>query len=736
MNAAAEQTAKPRPWLGLSLFQRVLLALSLGLTLGLLIGEFAAPLRIVGDVYVGLLQMTVLPFIVCSVISNIGRLTVVEAKRLARVGLAVLAALWALGFAAIVIIAQALPTLPAGSFFSTSLLEPSREFDFLAIFVPSNPFRSLAENLVPGVVVFCIFVGLALIRSPDKTPIITALDSLNDLLGRVANSITTLSPFGVFAISASAAGTITLEEFGRLQAYLVIFAIAVLILTLVVLPLVIAAVTPFTFRDVLETQGNVLVTAFAIGSVFAVIPMMVEAQKTMVERLAERRPGIDREALAAGAEFAIPLAYPFPHLGKIVTLIFLPFAAWFYGQPLGLMDYPNLLGTATFLSFGKVTVTVPFLLDLLEIPADIFRLFLMSSVIASPLSDLMGAAHLMAFTTLLTCALNGMLRLRNFRALTAAAISVGVLVLTSVATERGLAFLLSDLFRRENVIANMSLLETRVPFEIAPIGEPNPDVLLPDETGYQRIIRRNKLRVGFEPDNLPFTYYNANGDLVGHDIDLAHRLAQDSELDLEFVPFHPATLREQLAEDHFDVAISGIGVSLTAFPDDAWSIPYMTLNLAFVVRDHDKDEFSDFESLGTGKRLVIGVYEGQRFENQVRKALPDARIVTLWSESQFFEGPPEWMDALATSAQVGSAWTLIHPEYAVAHMPMLELSSPVAMLIAGGDEKTEDTLETWIRIKQHDGSLDRLHEYWILGRGASPTGKRWSVIRDVLGWVD
>jgi hypothetical protein len=29
-----------------------------------------------------------------------------------------------------------------------------------------------------------------------------------------------------------------------------------------------------------------------------------------------------------------------------------------------------------------------------------------------------------------------------------------------------------------------------------------------------------------------------------------------------------------------------------------------------------------------------------------------------------------------------------------------------------------------------------LYDFWILGRGAASTEPRWSVIRDVLGWVD
>ena len=79
---------KPARLPRLSPFQRIVIALLLGIAVGVFLGEYAAPLRTVGDVYVGLLQMTVLPFIICSVIGNIGRLTIDESKRLAAVSFA------------------------------------------------------------------------------------------------------------------------------------------------------------------------------------------------------------------------------------------------------------------------------------------------------------------------------------------------------------------------------------------------------------------------------------------------------------------------------------------------------------------------------------------------------------------------------------------------------------------------------------------------------------------------
>jgi len=573
-------------------------------------------------------------------------------------------------------------------------------------------------------------------QSPNKKEIVGLFITLNDTLGRVSNYVTRLSPIGVFAIAASSAGTITLEEFGRLQGYFVIYGTAVLLLVFVLLPLIVSAVTPFRYVDIIATQGNVLITALAIGSVFAVIPLLVESQKRLVDRLEESGSRPSRRELEHAADFVIPLAYPFPHLGKIVTLIFIPFAAWFYGRPMDATDYASFIASGLFLSFGKVTVTIPFLLDLQELPADIFRLFLMSSAVAGPLSDMLGAAHLLAFTSLTTCAMSGLLVLKRVRMAGAVAICLAAAVVTVGVTHLALNRLFNDFLSRENVIAQMNPMQENSPNVILPISEPNSVELLPGESPMERIERRGKIRVGFDPDNLPYSYYNARGELVGHDIDLAHRLAKDFGLELEFVPINALTLVDQLREDHFDVAASGIAVNIGAFEEATYSQSYLNVSLAFVSADHRRSDFASMEALGTGEGLVLGIKKGSYFNQYVRELLPDARLVELWSESQFFEGPPERMDALVTTAEGGSAWTLIHPEFAVVDPRGNETSASIAFLFARADTQIAADIGTWLQLKRNDGTLRRLYEYWILGRGAKPVRRRWSVIRDVLSWTD
>ena len=64
-----------------SLSRRIFFGLIAGVACGLFFGEYCAPLKILGDAFVNLLQMTVLPYITASLILNIGRLTPQRARR-------------------------------------------------------------------------------------------------------------------------------------------------------------------------------------------------------------------------------------------------------------------------------------------------------------------------------------------------------------------------------------------------------------------------------------------------------------------------------------------------------------------------------------------------------------------------------------------------------------------------------------------------------------------------------
>ncbi|MDC0936301.1 cation:dicarboxylase symporter family transporter, partial [Pirellulales bacterium] len=92
--------------------------LLLGILCGVFFGEYCAPLQIVGQAYVGLLQMTVLPYLVTSLIAKMGRLDLQQARKLGAVMLVTLVILWAIGIGLVVAASAIFPPIEGASFFS------------------------------------------------------------------------------------------------------------------------------------------------------------------------------------------------------------------------------------------------------------------------------------------------------------------------------------------------------------------------------------------------------------------------------------------------------------------------------------------------------------------------------------------------------------------------------------------------------------------------------------------
>ena len=324
---------------GPQLTTQIVIGILAGLACGLFFGEHVEPISWVGSVFIGLLQMAVLPYVAVSLVANIGSLTLGSGIRLMRISILVMLALWLIGLVSLVILAQAFPDWETGSFFSSRFTESPPSADWLNLFVPSNPFRALSENWIPAVVVFSMGLGIALMKHPQKERLLQPLDVLIDSLFALNKLVIKLTPVGMFAIVAHTAGTIDLRQFELLQGYLLTYGFASLALSLAILPLIVSAVTPLKYLDVIRACRDPLVAAFVIGNSFVVLPMVIGAVKNL-----ELQINYKGDPGARPPEYLVPLAYPFPDIGRIVGLIFIPFAAWFFGSVIELEKYAALLG--------------------------------------------------------------------------------------------------------------------------------------------------------------------------------------------------------------------------------------------------------------------------------------------------------------------------------------------------------------------------------------------------------
>jgi ABC-type amino acid transport substrate-binding protein len=61
---------------------------------------------------------------------------------------------------------------------------------------------------------------------------------------------------------------------------------------------------------------------------------------------------------------------------------------------------------------------------------------------------------------------------------------------------------------------------------------------------------------------------------------------------------------------------------------------------------------------------------------------------------------------------------------------------PLAYPVARRDMDFAAFLNTWIELKRRDGTIDALYNHWILGKQVGKRQPRWSIMRDVLHWVE
>jgi Na+/H+-dicarboxylate symporter/ABC-type amino acid transport substrate-binding protein len=694
-------------------------------------GEYCAHLKVLGDAFIKLMQMTILPYIVVSLIYGIGRLDVRQAKTLATRAGVFLLLLWGVGLLIILSMPAAFPQWETASFFSTSLVETPTPVDLLDLYLPSNPVRSMADNMIPAVVLFSIAVGLALMGIRDKERLIHPLEILSASLTRVAGHAVKAAPIGVFALAANAAGTMTLAELGRLQVYFVTYFVAAGLLAFWVLPMLVAACTPLRYREVVGVSRDALVTAFATGNLFVILPILAEGCKRLL-----KEHGLGGEDSASFVDVILPIAFSFPNVGKLLALLFVPFGAWFTGDPLSFWDYP-VFGVSGLLSFfSGVSMAIPFLLDSWRVPIDLFELFMITALVNGRVSAVVAGMHLLAYVLLATCAVKGGL-LINWRRL--AGIGVCTLILTGGSLVGARLFLsraVSEAYDQDQVIARMRLLEKPVPAVVHRSVPDAPGVSRSSGSRLEQIRKRGVLRVGYNPERLPFSFFNQNGELVGFDVDMAHRLAGDLRVTLEFIPVTYGTLVDQLRQDQFDLVMSGVAVTEWQLDRIWFSEPYLDVSLALVVKDHRREEFASKNTIEQMKGVRLGVVEGGYFAAKLQERFPQAQIVIFESIREYFEDDSKRADALLLSAEGGSAWCLLYPQYQVVVPRPRVAKQPLAYVVAGDDREFLDLVNHWIRIKRKRGVIQELHDYWILGQGAQKKQPRWSVIRDVLGWVE
>jgi ABC-type amino acid transport substrate-binding protein len=237
------------------------------------------------------------------------------------------------------------------------------------------------------------------------------------------------------------------------------------------------------------------------------------------------------------------------------------------------------------------------------------------------------------------------------------------------------------------------------------------------------------------PDRMPFAFQNREGRLVGLDVEMARALAADLDVDVQFFPTDWSSLAGQLASGAGDIAMAGVAVTPDRATGTLFSTPYLDETLAFVTRDQLRDSFRSWDAIRQLGAVRVGVPDVPLFRRAVSSRAPQLQIVPLTRMDDFLTGRDEVM-AYVLPAERGSVLTLLHPAYSVVVPQPDTIKVPIAYPVARGDERWTRFINTWLELKSRDGTIDALYRHWILGEHAARPKPRWSVVRNVLHWVN
>jgi ABC-type amino acid transport substrate-binding protein len=250
-------------------------------------------------------------------------------------------------------------------------------------------------------------------------------------------------------------------------------------------------------------------------------------------------------------------------------------------------------------------------------------------------------------------------------------------------------------------------------------------------TTLERIRERGALRVGYFEEALPFAFFNDAGNLVGYDVELAHTLARDLRVRLELVPIDRERIVDAIEARSADIVMAGVAVTAERAAAIPFSASYVDETLAFIVPDHRRDEFANWEAVRARTDLTLAAPDLPYYVDLMRRLLPRAEIEVMTDlEAQMAAGTVD-ADAIVAAAERGSAWTLLHPQFTVVVPQPGLVRIPLAYPLAR-DEEWRKFVDQWLELKRKDGTLEELYAYWILGRDAAEKRRRWSIWDDVL----
>ncbi len=368
---------------------RLLLAIVIGVALAvgtvLVFGGGAAHVYIIGQLFLGALQMLIVPLIMLSVISGITELG--DVRKLGRLGGwtvvyygATMLIAASIGLAVVNLLRPGVGIETAGLSLSVDAARDTPWTDVLLGFVGSNIFESMANLEVVPVILFSLFFGVVLSTLGEQgEPLVRVIHVGNEVMMKMVRALMWVAPVGIFGLVAGRFGQAIaqggreafLDQLMAVGHYVVAVVVALGVHALVVLPLILWIVGRRNPLRFVRQMAAPLLTALSTSSSSATLPVTIDA--------AIEDAGVDDKA----ARFVLPLGATMNMDGSaLYEAMAAMFIAQAAGLDLGLSDQLVIVVVATFAAMGAAgvpeagLVTMVMVLQAADLPLEGLELLL------------------------------------------------------------------------------------------------------------------------------------------------------------------------------------------------------------------------------------------------------------------------------------------------------------------------------------------------------------------------
>ena len=337
----------------ISLTTQILIATAGGIVFGALVGEWASNLKFIGDIFIRLIQMSVVLLVMSAVASAVGG---GDGQDVGKMGFhtfkwiiifTVISA--GLGVALSMLLQPGIGVESASAAdVANSSVETGSIQDTILGFVPTNIINSMAEGSMVPCIVFSLFFGVAMgayAKESGNRNIIEWVQGINGVITNIIKIVMNVAPIGIFCLLANVAGTTGFKVIIPMLKFLLVLLIGDAIQFLLFGPFT-AAVTKVNIFKMPKKFAKMSMMAVTTTSGAICLPTKMEDEVTKF--------GISRKV----ADFTGPITMSMNSCGAAQCYVA---AIFFMAQSTGIQMTPYQMGMAILLSCLMClgTISVP-----------------------------------------------------------------------------------------------------------------------------------------------------------------------------------------------------------------------------------------------------------------------------------------------------------------------------------------------------------------------------------------